>query len=138
MDWYTQVMNDTMPILDKTVLWSESDPNTLAGVLVGSHARGQARPDSDIDLVFICDDSAKFLESDEWINQFGSYKSINREDWGNVQTRRVFFDSGLEVEFNFTDKEWTKLLLDTGTKAVLENGYQVLVGKLNLLVGILT
>src|SRR3989344_6245287 len=45
--------------LQKFVEHLKEDQNTLAVILFGSHARGNSRPDSDIDLVVICKEGYK-------------------------------------------------------------------------------
>jgi len=39
--------------------------------LVGSHARGEARPDSDVDLVLVCADPDEALFDRSWMVGFG-------------------------------------------------------------------
>ena len=65
-------------------------------ILVGSHARGKARQDSDIDLVLLCTEYESYLEDVSWINDFG-----------------------------FTQLDWLVLPLDVGTVGVLRNGFQI-------------
>jgi predicted nucleotidyltransferase len=42
--------------------WAESDEAVAAVGLMGSHARGDARPDSDVDLVVLSSSPARLLE----------------------------------------------------------------------------
>jgi predicted nucleotidyltransferase len=44
---------DAAPIIDAIVIWATAEPTIKALALVGSHARGTARADSDIDLVLL-------------------------------------------------------------------------------------
>jgi predicted nucleotidyltransferase len=49
-----QTAQSVSHVLERVRDWAASQP-TIAGVaLVGSHARGEARADSDIDLVLLC------------------------------------------------------------------------------------
>jgi predicted nucleotidyltransferase len=107
--------------------WAETQPNIHEVFLVGSQARGEAKADSDVDLVILCKDPKPYLENLEWIGEFGKLKRKTVEDWGRVTSVRVWYKSGLEVEFGFTDLDWAKEPLDEGTKRVLrEASYQLL------------
>ena len=102
-------------------------PNVLSVILVGSHARNAAREDSDIDLVIISDEPLKLLEDLDWIDSLGEVISWDREDWGLVQSIRVFYKDGSEVELGITSKEWIKIdPIDPATRRILQDGHQVL------------
>lgn len=62
--------------------WSFGEPGLKAIALVGSHARAEARSDSDIDVVIICADPSRYLETTDWFSRFGKVKDAQREDWG--------------------------------------------------------
>ena len=49
---------------------------------------------------------------------------MTHEDWGKVQSLRVCYLDGLEVEFGITDRDWLREPLDSGTIGVLEQGWQ--------------
>ncbi|MEM6429058.1 MAG: nucleotidyltransferase domain-containing protein [Deinococcota bacterium] len=42
-------------LLTKITTWAQEQPNVVALALVGSYANGTARPDSDVDLVLVCE-----------------------------------------------------------------------------------
>jgi predicted nucleotidyltransferase len=89
--------------------------------LVGSYARGTAREDSDIDFLIVSDRTNSLLQSDEWLRQFGEISTINLEDYGLVQSRQVFYQTGVEVEFGITTPVWLNTQpIDAGTKQVLD------------------
>jgi predicted nucleotidyltransferase len=119
--------------LDQVTEWSQKQAEILAVILVGSWARGNAKPDSDVDLVFICINPEYFLNDLDWIREFGTPERHAVEDWGMVTSLRVWFESGLEVEFGLTSNEWIREPLDTGTKRVISDGYRILVDKSNTL-----
>ena len=59
-------MNETVNIfLSKVVSWASKQDSVLGVSLVGSYARGQARLDSDIDLVIISNEPAELLTKNE-------------------------------------------------------------------------
>ena len=100
-------------------------PNVRALVLVGSYARGTARPDSDIDVIVLVDDPTAFLDQIGWVRVFGDVSHASREYWGRLTALRIRYDSGLEVEFGLTKPEWA-LVPDAGTIEVLRDGFQVI------------
>ena len=110
--------------------WVESQPLILGAVLVGSHARGAARVDSDIDLVVIAKDPKVLLEDDEWLKHFGNPSKIGREDYQSVQSKRVFYTNGLEVEFGITTSDW--LVVSNDTRQILNDGHKILNDKASL------
>ena len=109
--------------------WAELRADVRALVLVGSHARGAAQADSDIDLVVMCSDPSKYLGDTGWLSAFGEVLSTSFEDWGKVQSIRVFYRNGPEVEFGITGVDWVAVPVDVGTAAVLRNGNSVLLDR---------
>jgi predicted nucleotidyltransferase len=113
--------------------WAKQKTNILGAALVGSHARGTAHADSDIDLVIITSVPSMFLTTEEWINKFGSVRSLQNEDHRSVQTRRAYYQDGLEVEFGVTTPDWLQTEpIDEGTRAVMMDGHRVLDDKAGL------
>lgn len=94
-------------------------------LLVGSQASGRATADSDIDLMLLTEQACKYLADPSWAATFGAIAQQVREEWGAVSTLRVFYEHGLEVEFNFADPLWLAEPLDAGTRRVLSAGFQV-------------
>jgi predicted nucleotidyltransferase len=106
--------------------WASHNLNITAIGLVGSHASGKEKPDSDIDLIILCTDPDIFINSIEWIAQFGAYKERKLEDWGAIKAVRVYFDFS-EVEFNFGTPSWANSNpLDEGTRKVVQGGLQAI------------
>jgi predicted nucleotidyltransferase len=117
--------------LEQVRKWGRNTTDISAVILVGSHARGEARPDSDIDLVIIAENPERYFLEHIWLKNFGQSIKTKHEDWGLVQSLRVWYDSGLEIEFGFTSKDWISEPLDTGTQEVLGNGYRFIINKAN-------
>jgi len=106
--------------------WALARRDILGVALVGSHARQAARPDSDVDLVIVCQSPSSYLERAEWIGLFGAPKRTARENWGRVTSLRAWYADGLEVEFGIADRDWGLAPLDPGTRRVIEEGCIVL------------
>jgi predicted nucleotidyltransferase len=117
--------------------WAEAEPRIAAVALVGSHARGEARPDSDVDLVALCDGADAFVDDLRWIQRFGAPTRHAVERWGAVTSIRVWYEHGLEVEFGFAAPSWAATPLDDGTRRVLAGGFRALFDRSALLRGLL-
>jgi len=117
--------------LEQVRIWGNQTDDISAVILVGSHARGVARPDSDIDLVIVAEYPERYILEQSWLEVFGQTVKTRHEDWGLVQSLRVWFESSLEVEFGFTTKEWIAEPLDEGTRIVLDDSYRFIINKVN-------
>lgn len=117
---------DAEEFIQQFTVWAQSQPDLLAAALVGSHARGQARPDSDVDLVLICSRAADYLADLSWTLQFGDVREHQVEDYGRVMSVRAWYTDGLEVEYGITDEDWAASPLDEGTRRVISDGMVVL------------
>lgn len=109
--------------------WAELREDVLGLAVVGSYARGDAKPDSDVDLVLVCREPSRLLVDTAWVSTFGEVHEVSLEDWGLVQSARVVYQDGLEVEFGFTGIEWTKTPPDGGTAAVIKGGCSILLDR---------
>jgi len=110
----------------KVQAWAATRPDVLGVSLVGSHARGSATPESDVDLVIVCKAPPTLIDDADWVRAFGEPQRVEREDWGRVTSRRVRYANGLEVEFGIADRDWASAPLDAGTRRVIEDGLVVL------------
>ncbi|HSB89934.1 MAG TPA: nucleotidyltransferase domain-containing protein [Anaerolineales bacterium] len=113
-------------LIERVRAWASSQPYVHALALVGSWARGAAREDSDVDLVIVAEATPPLLADLRWTNHFGSVLRTQVEDWGMVQSVRVWYANGPEVEFGVAPKEWAFLPLDAGTERVLRDGAIIL------------
>jgi predicted nucleotidyltransferase len=95
-------------------------------LLVGSYARDDARPDSDVDLILLCRQPTELLNDRAWINDFGVVKRECVENWGRLTSVRVWYARGLEVEFGVSGVDWA---VAEGTDEVLRGGFQVLLDR---------
>lgn len=113
-------------LLEAVVGWAEAETSIVGVALVGSHARGAARPDSDVDLMVLARDLAPYLENVAWLERFGNVASYETENWGPVTSLRVFYKAGLEVEFSLTTPAWADIPVDAGTRRVVRDGVRIL------------
>ena len=115
--------------LQNVVEWAVNEPNLLALALVGSYVRGEASPESDVDLILLLRNPKEYLKDREWISGFGEPGNIVQEEWGKVTSLRVLYADGLEVEFGLANLEWGSDPSDEGDAQVIENGLVVLFEK---------
>jgi len=111
--------------LASATAWAARQPAVKALALVGSHARGTARPDSDVDLLILGEGAAELVHHVEWTSRFGEVTRSTVEDWARVKSIRVWYADGLEVEFGVTTPDWA-LEPDEGTWGVVRDGLRVL------------
>lgn len=112
-------------LLADVCAWAAERGEIRAVALVGSHARGVPRPDSDVDLVILTERPRDLLEDLGWTVTFGTVDRSLREDWGRVTSVRVWYAAGPEVEFGVTTPDWA-LVPDEGTLRVVRDGLRVL------------
>jgi predicted nucleotidyltransferase len=112
--------------LEAFIPWAKIQSDVMGVALVGSYARNGATEKSDIDLIILTRDVAKYLQSQEWRSAFGKVEKSKVENWGRVETLRVFYENGFEVEYNFSTPEWAGVPVDSGTRRVVSDGMRIL------------
>ena len=111
--------------LEAVTGWAAERAEIDGVALVGSHARGAAGPDSDVDLVIVTEDPRELLQDTSWTAVFGAVDRIQEEDWGRVTSLRTRYACGLEAEFGVTDPDWARVP-DEGTLRVVRDGFRAL------------
>lgn len=126
-------------VLRRAIEWSSSHADARGLALVGSEARGDARPDSDVDLVLLTEEVRSYVESDDWISEMlGRITSVETCPRGTLTERRLTLPSGLEVEVGITRCSWASTSpVDPGTRQVVRGGISVLYDPDGLLVSLL-
>lgn len=117
---------DIEPFLTRLLQWARQRPDIAVIALVGSHARGQARPDSDIDLLLLVENPQVLLEDTAWVRAMGRPLRQEVEDWGKVTSLRVWYADGREVEYGLTGLDWGSDPADEGDQRVMADGIKVL------------
>jgi hypothetical protein len=101
----------------RTILaWATAQPKIRAVALVGSYARGAARPESDIDLVLLVTDPQGFRADTTWIEQI-DWQALDShpqtwqdEDYGVAWSRRIWpAADSVQVELTFAPLSWAKV-----------------------------
>lgn len=124
--------------LDAAVAFGrQMDASAVA--LVGSFARAEGRPDSDVDLIVLLTEPHSALLSSDWFELFGPGTSLVRaEDFGAVQERRLVTADGHEIEVCIGDPTWASIHpVDPGTAAVVRGGLEALYDPGHLLADLL-
>ena len=108
--------------------WAANEPDVVAVGLAGSWARGTARLDSDVDLVVLTEEPARFVGQDDWVERaVGRAATVVRtRTWGPLTERRLRLAGGLEVELGFVLPGWAAEPVDEGTARVVREGFRVL------------
>jgi predicted nucleotidyltransferase len=115
------------PFLNEFCQWAARQPDILGVALLGSYARNEATSTSDVDLVIVATELNIYLKDTKWARYFGAVDRQQIENYGKVSSLRVWYSSGCEVEYGFTDETWCRLPLDEGTRKVIAGGMQVLI-----------
>lgn len=118
---------DAEELIERVACWAQRDDRVLALALCGSHARGEARPDSDIDFCILCSNPADLLDDHSWILSFDSSARVagSVEDYNLVKSIRVFYGT-VEAEFGVTEQAWAEPPIDPGTAGVINRGLRIL------------
>jgi predicted nucleotidyltransferase len=124
---------DIRDFVNPVVAWASGQNDVQGIALVGSFAREAARDDSDIDLVILTEQPAKYLDDVKWIERFGPVEKHQSEEYGKLISIRVWYQSGVEVEYGITTPDWAAVPLDAGTRRVISDGMIVLFERGNLL-----
>jgi predicted nucleotidyltransferase len=119
-------MDNLDRFIDSFTAWARQNAGVLGAAIVGSHARGTARADSDLDLVILCQDPSVLLHDDSWLQTWGKTTSKGVEDYGALTSLRAFYAGGLEVEFGLTTPNWAAIPVDPGTRNVVCAGMKIL------------
>jgi predicted nucleotidyltransferase len=114
-------------LIAKVTDWSQHDDRVIAAGICGSRARGEARPDSDIDFCILTANPHQLLDDVSWVFEFGSDARVagDVEDYKLVQSIRVWYGT-TEAEFGITDEAWAQLPIDAETVSVINDGLQIL------------
>ncbi|MEM1262757.1 MAG: aminoglycoside 6-adenylyltransferase [Pseudomonadota bacterium] len=120
-----QRMESPDEFIARIAAFARDDERIVAAALCGSHASGTARQNSDIDIVLIATDPASLLGDWSWLETFGAPSVEGIEDYGLVQSVRVYFGS-VEIEFGVTGLDWVRIPVDAGTAKLMREPIRIL------------
>lgn len=123
----------TYSFLRSITEWASKQADIQALALIGSHARNAAKETSDVDLVLIATHPTIYLDDTSWVQQFGTVKEQQLEDYGLLISIRVWYNDGLEIEYGITEERWSAVPLDPGTRRIINDGMRVLFERGNIL-----
>lgn len=124
-------MSSAEPLIAAIVAWAAARGDIAAIALVGSHARGAARADSDIDLMLLTAEPQRFRRDDTWMAAIAWPDGVTvarwqDEDWGAAWSRRLWLAPAGEVECCFAAPSWAATApVDPGTRAVVAGGFAI-------------
>jgi predicted nucleotidyltransferase len=107
--------------------WAGQRPDVEAVGLAGSWARGDARMNSDVDLVVLCSNPEPYLEDLYWAEELDYLTFILSREWGPLTEMRFQRPTGLEIEFGFAPPSWASTNpIDEGTLNVVLDGFSAI------------
>ena len=113
-------------VIERVTRWAAHRDDVLGLLLVGSYARDAARPDSDIDLVLLTKEVARYADN-TWADELNLGELTRIQSWGAITERRFLTDTGLEVEINIGSPDWASVdPVDPGTHRVVTDGARTL------------
>jgi Nucleotidyltransferase domain len=120
-------------IIEAVLRWAIGRHDIRGVALVGSHARGNARRDSDIDLLILAEVPEVFrtdpswLKSIDWRTASTRVRSWSDEDYGAVWSRRIWLEPDFELEVSFALLTWASTNpIDSDTQEVVGGGCRIL------------
>ena len=106
--------------------WAQGRPDVVAVALAGSWVHGDARMDSDVDIVLLTEDQKPYLEGEAWLHELGGVRLLKTCQWGPLTERRFALPSGLEVELGVASPSWASTdPVDEVTRQVVTDGVAV-------------
>ena len=132
-------------ILEAVTAWVESRDDIAIAALIGSWARGEARPDSDLDLMILTPVPATFRDDTTWVNEI-DWRSAQSEligwedvDYGAVWSRHIALAPFAEVEISFGLPSWADAdPPDPASLQIVRGGCRVLSDPTGLFAALLT
>ncbi|MBV8824004.1 MAG: nucleotidyltransferase domain-containing protein [Hyphomicrobiales bacterium] len=126
----------TVTVVEAIGRWAGTRDDIRALALIGSWARGNARPGSDIDLLVLSDSAEVYRRSHEWMSEIDfaragqSIESSNDATYGAVWSRHIHLHPGVELELTFARSTWASVApIDSGTCAIISDAFRIILDK---------
>ena len=71
-------------LIKRVTTWASLRADISALLLVGSHARSEARADSDVDFVLLSTAPSVLVSDHAWMSTFGTVRQVAIDDWGKL------------------------------------------------------
>lgn len=114
-------------LLHAMTLWARRHPDIRAVAVVGSCARDEMTAESDIDVVVITDDRARYAATVDWASGIPDGAHLGTRRWGAIVEQRFRLGDGLELDIGIADPSWAATdPVDVGTKGVVRDGFRAL------------
>jgi predicted nucleotidyltransferase len=123
-------------LIDAVRVWLEGRNDLRALALVGSWARGNPEPGSDLDLIIVANDPEKLHVPDVWLRDipfataaFEIDRYVTRR-YGNVWSCHVHLEPNAQVELTFAAPAWANIdPPDPGTTFIVADAFRIIVDK---------
>ncbi|MEV5903071.1 nucleotidyltransferase domain-containing protein [Streptomyces sp. NBC_00015] len=110
-------------VVDRFTRWAGNRSDVVGLLLVGSLARGAARPDSGVDLVVLSTVPARYAEDDGWARELALGEVVRVQERGSVTEWRYVTASGLEGAVAIGSAHWARTdPVDAGTRRAVTDG----------------
>jgi hypothetical protein len=115
--------------------WVQSRPDLRALGLVGSWARGDGRPDSDLDMLLLADRPEVYRSNHDWLDRLrlpAPFRVSSHADasYGAVWSCHVALEPDAKLELTFGALDWASTNpIDSGTRSVVLGGLRTIVDK---------
>jgi hypothetical protein len=116
--------------------WVARQPDLRGLALAGSWARGNARPESDLDLVILATDQDRYRRDAAWLGTLGlegaGYRIVARTPapYGVVWSWHLQLEPDAKLELAFAGPDWASINpVDAGTRRVVDDAFKILVDK---------
>ena len=83
----TMIASDCL--IKRVMAWASQRAEIRALLLIGSRARGEARPESDVDFVLLSATPSALVSDHAWISTFGTARQVAIEDYSRLTSVRV-------------------------------------------------
>ena len=129
---------DVERFLASVVALAQARDDVRAVALVGSHARGAARRDSDVDVVMLSTEPDTYVDGGDWIERLGGASLLATRPWGALTERRLVLATGTAVDFGVAHPSWAATRpVDAGAARVASDGLIALYDPDGLLAGLM-
>lgn len=112
-------------LMDRVAAWAAAQPDLVGVAVVGSRARGTARADSDLDLVFLSSDPGRYIRDEEWAHELAGEVRAGAHR-GALIEQRVKAPWGPELDVGIGSPRWASINpVDPGTERVTREGLRI-------------